>query len=150
MLNKRNNNEAILGAVFLTLLISIIQIHVLFAQKVSDREKVVENFLNELSNAQPLTDSVIQRYIINDGTERAINKIKEGLVVARTTFLNNQAERPTRFKIEALTIGSSEPDTSYYSVRLDNDHSLNFVVLKDKIKTILSNTQSSYNTTIFF
>lgn len=136
--------------VFLTLLIFMIPIQVLFAQKVLGGEKLIEKFLNELSVTQSIPDSFIQRYIVSDGSECSINKIKERLALVKTAFLHKNAEKSTVSKIEELSINTAEFDTRYYSIRLDNEHSLNFVVLKDKIKSISSYTASSYNTTIFF
>jgi len=136
--------------VFLTLLISMIQVHVSFAQKVSGEEKLIEKFLKELSNKRPITDSVIQQYIVNDGTKRSINKIHKGLSLVKTAYFSNKADKPTGLEIEELTIGTAEAGTHYYGIRLDNEHSLNFVVWKDKIKSISSYTESNYNTTIFF
>ncbi|RKE52461.1 hypothetical protein [Sphingobacterium detergens] len=127
----------------------MIQIHVLFAQKVSGGEKLIEKFLKELSIKQPIPDSIIKQYIVSDGTDSSINKIQNSLVLVRTAYLNN-ADKPTGFKVEELTIGTTEAGTRYYGIRLDSEHSLNFVVWKDKIKSISSYTDSSYNTTIFF
>lgn len=150
MLNKRNNKDAIHRVVFLTLLMFMIQIHVLFAQKVSGEEMLIQKFLKELSIKQPIPDSIIKQYIVSDGTDSSINKIQNAMALINTAYLSNNADKTTGFKIEELTIGMAEAGTRYYGIRRDNKHSLNFVVWKDKIKSISSYTDSSYNTTIFF
>ena len=148
MLN--NNKSAMHRVFFLTLLITMIQVHVSFAQKNLRGEKLIERFMNELSKPRSMPDSVLQRYIISDGTEQSINNIHEGLILAKTAYLINKAEKSTGYKIEELIIGPPDADTRYYSIRHGNRQSLNFVIWKDKIKSISSYTESNYNTTIFF
>ena len=150
MLNNHNNQNSYDRMFFVSLVIYIIQIHVLFAQKVSDGEKLIEEFMKELSIKQLIPDSVIVQYIVSDGTAQSIDKIHKGLDLVRTDFLINKTEKLTEFKIEELTIEMAEADTRYYSLYLENKPSLNFVVWKDKIKSMSSYTESDYYTTIFF